>query len=112
MAVEQLTDANFGQVIKSSKLPVLIDFWAPWCGPCRAMSPVLDELSDEYKDRVRICKLNVDDNPQTAQSYGVRAIPTMILIKGGDTIEQVTGAVSKDVLKRILDTKGIDDPSF
>lgn len=112
MAVENLTDANFGSVVESSNLPLLIDFWAPWCGPCRAMAPVLDELAKEYEGRVRVCKLNVDENPATAQAYGVRSIPTMVLIKGGDTIEQVVGAVSKDVLKRMFSTKGIDDPSF
>lgn len=112
MAVENITDATFGQVIDQSDLPVLIDFWAPWCGPCRAMAPILDELAKEYEGRVRICKMNVDENPKTPQAYGVRAIPTMVLIKGGDTIEQITGAVTKDALKRVLSIKGLDDPSF
>lgn len=112
MAVENLTDANFGSVVEKSELPLLIDFWAPWCGPCRAMTPVLDELAKEYEHRVRICKVNVDENPVTAQAYGVRSIPTMVLIKGGDTIEQLIGAHSKEALKKMLSTKGIDDPSF
>lgn len=112
MAVEHITDATFGAVVEKSDLPVLIDFWAPWCGPCRAMSPILDELAEEFKNRVRICKMNVDENPVTPQTYGVRAIPTMVLIKNGDTIEQITGAVTKDALKRVLSIKGLDEPAF
>lgn len=104
---EQITDATFASVVENSKIPVLIDFWAPWCGPCRAMGPIIDELAKEYEGRVRICKMNVDDNPMTAQSYGVRGIPTMVLIVNGDTVEQITGAVSKDALKHVLDTKGL-----
>lgn len=100
---EQVTDATFGNVVLKSDIPVLIDFWAPWCGPCRAMGPVLDELSTEYAGKVKICKMNVDENTQTPAKYGVRAIPTMVLIKNGETVEQITGAVPKDQLKKVLD---------
>lgn len=104
---EQVTDATFQAEVKDSPIPVLVDFWAPWCGPCRAMSPVLDELSQEYAGKVKICKMNVDENPATPQQFGVRAIPTMVLIKNGNTIEQITGAVPKDNLKRLLDEKAL-----
>lgn len=112
MAIENITDATFGTVVKQSDLPVLIDFWAPWCGPCRAMGPILDELAKEFDKKIRFCKMNVDENPVTAQAYGVRAIPTMVLIKGGDTIEQITGAVTKEALKKVLSIKGLDEPEF
>lgn len=104
---EQITDATFENAVIKSDIPVLVDFWAPWCGPCRAMGPVLDELSTEYAGKVKICKMNVDENPATPQRYGVRAIPTMVLIKGGQTVEQVTGAVPKAQLKTLLDTKAL-----
>lgn len=104
---EQITDADFAKIVKDSKIPVFVDFWAPWCGPCRAMSPVLDELSTEYDGKIRICKMNVDENPVTPQNYGVRAIPTMVLIKDGQTVEQITGAVSKDALKQLFDQKAL-----
>lgn len=108
---EQITDATFGSVVSNSKVPVLVDFWAPWCGPCRAMGPVLDEVAREYEGRLLVCKMNVDENPVTAQNYGVRAIPTLVLIDNGDTVEQVTGAVSKDALKRLIDPKIVNSKS-
>lgn len=105
---EQITDADFAKVLEDSyKMPVLVDFWAPWCGPCRAMGPVLDELSNQYAGRVRICKMNVDENPVTPQKYSVRAIPTMVLIKNGATVEQMTGAHSKEALAQLLDTRAL-----
>ena len=103
---EQITDATFGNIVKSD-LPVLIDFWAPWCGPCRAMGPIVDEIAKEYEGRVRVCKMNVDENPVTPTKYGVRAIPTLVLIKNGDTVEQITEAVAKSALKDLLDTKAL-----
>ena len=99
---EQITDSDFNKIITDSDTPVLVDFWAPWCGPCRAMGPVLDELSNEYAGKVRICKMNVDENQQTPRQYNVRAIPTMVLIKNGQTVDTITGAVSKDALKQVL----------
>lgn len=104
---EQITDATFGSIVENADMPVLIDFWAPWCGPCRSMTPIIDELAKEYEGRVRICKMNVDENPLTPQQYGVRAIPTLVLIKGGDTVEQITGAISKEQLKNVIDSKGL-----
>lgn len=99
---EQITDSDFNKIISDSDTPVLVDFWAPWCGPCRAMGPVLDELSKEYAGKVRICKMNVDENQVTPRQFNVRAIPTMVLIKNGQTVDTITGAVSKDALIQVL----------
>ena len=87
-----VTDANFATEVLASDRPVLVDFWAEWCGPCRAIAPVLDELSTELAGKVKIVKLNVDDNPGIASQYGVRSIPTMILFKGGEAADMKIGA--------------------
>lgn len=105
--VEQITDADFGKLVEKSDLPILIDFWAPWCGPCRAMGPILEEVAKEYEGKMRFFKMNVDENHVTPQNYGVRAIPTLVIIRGSDTVEQITGAVSKAVLKKAIEEKGL-----
>jgi thioredoxin 1 len=87
-----VSDANFGEEVLNSKEPVLVDFWAEWCGPCRAISPVLEELSTELAGKVKIVKLNIDENPATTTKYGVRSIPTMILFKGGEAADMKIGA--------------------
>ena len=104
MAV-QVTDATFEANVLKSSLPVLIDFWARWCGPCRAMGPVIDELAAEYEGKVVIAKMNVDENPATPSKYGIRAIPTLILFKDGEVVEQITGAVSKSSIKDMITQK-------
>lgn len=96
--VVQLSDASFEAEALQAALPVLVDFWAPWCGPCKAIGPVIDELAAEFDGKVKICKMNVDDNPATPGKYGIRAIPTLILLKGGKVVDQVTGAVGKSQL--------------
>lgn len=88
----QVTDANFATEVLGSKEPVLVDFWAEWCGPCRAIAPMLEEISGEMSGKVKIVKLNVDENPGTAAQYGVRSIPTMILFKGGEAADMKVGA--------------------
>lgn len=104
---EQITDATFNSVVMNSDIPVLVDFWAPWCGPCRAVAPVLDELSEEYKGKVKICKMNVDENPITPSKYNVRAIPTLVLIKNGQTVETITGVRPKEDLAALLNTRAL-----
>lgn len=103
----QVTDADFDSVVLKSDLPVLVDFWAPWCGPCRALAPVIEELGEEYAGKVKIVKMNVDENPATPAKYGVRAIPTLVLIKKGETIEQITGGMPKANLISLLNTKAL-----
>jgi thioredoxin 1 len=98
--VLEVSDQSFDAEVLQSPVPVLIDFWAPWCAPCRAIAPVVEELAREYQGRIKFVKLNVDDNPQTPTRYGVRGIPNLILFQGGNVREQIVGAVPK---KRLVD---------
>jgi thioredoxin 1 len=101
--VVHVTDATFEQEVLKSDKPVLTDFWAPWCAPCRAIAPAIDELASEYDGRLKVVKINVDDNPQTPARYGVRGIPNLIIVKGGQVKEQIVGAVPKNALVRAVD---------
>ena len=101
--IQQVSDSNFdGDVLKAA-VPVLIDFWAPWCGPCRAIAPIVEELASEYDGKLKVVKMNVDDNPQTPAQYGVRGIPNLILFKGGEVRQQIVGAVPKAQLVKAID---------
>ena len=102
--VTHVTDANFEQEVLNSPTPVLIDFWAPWCGPCKAIAPILDELAGEYAGRLKVVKVNVDDNPLTSSRFGVRGIPNLLIIKGGEVKQQIVGAVPKAQLVKAVDT--------
>ena len=102
MAVCQVTDQTFEEEVLKSDIPVLVDFWAAWCGPCRAIAPVIEELAEEYQGRLKVCKLNVDENPVTPGKYGIRAIPTLIFFKGGQPVESITGAVAKSTIEAVI----------
>jgi thioredoxin 1 len=97
------TDDSFSSDVLDADQPVLVDFWAPWCGPCRALTPTINDLAETYAGRVKVGKVNVDDNPEVAQQYGVRSIPTLLIIQDGDVVEQIVGAVPKEQLAKKLD---------
>lgn len=102
-AATAVTDASFKQDVLDSELPVLVDFWAPWCGPCRMVAPVVDEISQQYDGKLKVVKLNTDENPNVASQYGIRSIPTLMIFKGGQKVDMVVGAVPKSTLANTIE---------
>lgn len=100
--VLNVTDSSFEQEVKKAATPVLVDFWAPWCGPCRALAPVIDELAGEYEGKVKVVKVNTDDCLQTAQAYHISGIPTLMLFKDGEPVEQMVGNHKKSTLTEVI----------
>ncbi|MCG8688613.1 MAG: thioredoxin [Desulfobacterales bacterium] len=100
-----LSDESFDELVKNSDKPIMVDFWAPWCGPCKAIAPSVEALSEEYGDQMIFAKVNVDDNPLSPSKYGVQAIPTLIFFKDGNVAEQITGMVAKEKLEETI--KGV-----
>jgi thioredoxin 1 len=101
-SVLEITDGNFDQVVLKSDQPILIDFWAAWCGPCKALGPIVDEVAAAYQGKVRVGKMDVDKSPITPQRYGVRGIPTLLIFKNGQVQEQIVGYVGRDVIEKAL----------
>ena len=104
MSPIQVSDADFDERVLKADLPVLVDFWAEWCGPCKMIAPIVEELSEEYAGKLEFAKLDVDSNPTTAMAYGVRSIPTLLIFKGGKPVDQIIGAVPKGALKNKIDS--------
>ena len=105
----ELTDANFQQEVLKSEKPVLVDFWAVWCGPCRMIAPVVEEMAKEYQGKLKVGKLDVDHNPETAMQFGVRSIPTLLVFKGGRVVEQIVGALPrKSLLDKVTPHLGVN----
>ena len=101
--VKHADDSNFGTVVLKEEKPTLVDFWAPWCGPCRSIGPILEELAAQYNNRVNVVKVNVDDNPATAAQYGVRSIPTLLMVKNGNVGDTQIAVLAKKQLETFLD---------
>ena len=102
--IVHVSDASFEDEVLKSDVPVLIDYWAEWCGPCKMIAPIIEELAEEYGDKIKIAKLNIDDNPQTPPKYGIRGIPTLMVFKGGQVEGTKVGAVSKSQLMEFIDS--------
>lgn len=102
--IQEVTDQSFDEDVLQSDKPVLVDYWAEWCGPCKAIAPVLEEIARDYSDRLRVAKLNIDDNPDTPPRYGIRGIPTLMLFKNGNVEATKVGAVSKSQLTAFIDS--------
>ncbi|MFO7311393.1 MAG: thioredoxin [Bacillota bacterium] len=102
-AVMNLTDAEFDQKVLKSETPVVVDFWAPWCGPCRRLAPILEEVAAEMGDRLQVYKLNTDENPQSPGRYGVMSIPTLIVFRNGQEVDRIVGALPKEILREKLE---------
>lgn len=103
MSIAEVTDSTFKPEVLESGLPVLVDFWAPWCGPCRMVAPVLEEIAQQYEGSLKVVKVNTDANPNVASQYGIRSIPTLMIFKGGQKVDMVVGAVPKSTLATTLD---------
>ncbi|MXY25235.1 MAG: thioredoxin [Acidobacteria bacterium] len=99
----EVTDGNFQESVLGSDQPVLVDFWAEWCGPCRMIAPTIEALAEDFAGKATIGKLNIDSNPETPMQYGVRSIPTLLIFKGGEVVEQVVGLTDKETLQALLD---------
>ena len=103
MSAVQVTDSTFNQEVIENELPVLVDFWAPWCGPCRMVAPVVDEIAEHYTGKVKVVKVNTDEHPKVASQYGIRSIPTLMIFKDGQRVDMVVGAVPKTTLANTLE---------
>ena len=102
--IHYVTDATFEQEVQQSPMPVLVDYWADWCGPCKMISPILDEVAKEYAGRLKVCKLNIDENQATSPKYGIRGIPTLMIFKNGNVEATKVGALSKSQLTAFVDS--------
>lgn len=102
-AIIELSDSTFESEVVNSDLPVLVDFWAPWCGPCRAIAPLVEEISSSYEGKIKVGRMNVDENQSTTMKFGIRSIPTIIMFKDGEAVDQIIGAVPKGEIERVVE---------